>query len=146
MTASKNLINGMKPEFGNLDQIKILQKEENDLREQQEAEDWKKNATPGELWFDAFLNVDWTMGYLQTKIKEFEKFFGGRNPIEVMIDKVTGYDKSKIKAFLLILKEAYEELIKNFKIMEDDRAELYEGLLKKINEDLKGEYKKVKAT
>jgi hypothetical protein len=135
-----NLINGQKPEFRNLE----LQREENERREMQEAEDWYKNLSPQEKWFDAFVNVDWTMGAIQEKVKELTTFFNGRSPLDIMIDKSSGYDKGRIKGFLLYLKGAYEELIRNFKIMDDDRAELYQGLLEKINLDLKTNYKKIK--
>lgn len=145
MKTERNLINGQKPEFGNLAQIAILQAEQKEKEEKFDYEEWYKTLSADEKWFEAFTCVDWTMGAIQRTVEDLTKFFDGRSPLDVMIDKSTGYDKGKIKGFLLYLKEAYEELIRNFKIMEDDREELYKGLLKKINIYLKTEYKNVKA-
>jgi len=141
MKQQRNLINGQKPEFGNISQIAILQKEQ---REREEKAEWD-NMPADEKWFCCFVNVDCIMGMIQTKTKELERFFDGRSPIDVMFDKSTGYDKGKIKGFLLWLKEAYEALIDNFKIMGDDREDLYKGLLEKINVALKTEFKGVRA-
>lgn len=138
---NRNLINGQKPEFGNLEQIAILQAEQ---AERQAKKEWDE-MPQDEKWFCAFLNVGCTMGMIQSKVKELEQFFGGRSPIDVMVDKSTGYDRGKLKGFLLWIKDAYEVLIDNFKIMEDDREDLYKDLLKKVNLALKTEYKGVKA-
>lgn len=136
----------MKPEFGNLEQIKVLQKEENDRHEKSEYENWYKDLSPGAKAFDAFVNIDWAMGAIQETTKKVTALFNGRSPIEIMIDKSTGYDKGVLKGFLIFLEGAYEHLIKQFKIIGDDEQEIkYKELLKKIKVELKTEYKKVKA-
>lgn len=141
-----NLINGMKPEFGNLEQIKILQAEENKNREEKELADFYANMSPGARAFDAFVNVDWTMGFIKNMTEQITASFNGRSPIDIMIDKATGYDKGVLKWFLMQLKESYEHLIENFKVMGDEERENeFKGLLIKVKEALKGEYKKVKA-
>lgn len=141
-----NLINGMKPEFGNLEQIKILHAEESKKREEKELADFYANMSPGERAFDAFVNVDWTMWFIKNMTEQVTAHFNGRSPIAIMIDKAVGYDKGVLKWFLMQLKEAYGHLIENFKVMGDeDRETQYKELLVKINEALKDEYKNVNA-
>jgi len=141
----KNLINGQKPEFGNLEHIKVVQKEENDRREKKESEDFLKSLSPQARAFQAFVEVDFAIGIIQHLTKKITAHFNGRSPIEIMFDKGTGYDKGIIKWFLLKLQEAYEHMIPNFKLMgEEEREKEYKGLLDNINEALNGKYKKVK--
>lgn len=142
----ENLINGQKPEFGNLEQIKILQNEERERREAKEAIEFYKNMTPDERSFHAMVNVDMAMCSISEMVKELSDYFQKRSPIDIMIDKATGYGKGKIKTLMLKLKEAYEFVIPEMKLAGyKDMATEHTALLEKINTELKGEYKKVKA-
>lgn len=143
-----NLINGQKPEFGNLEQIKILQEEGREAREKAEFNSWYRDLSEGERYFYHFTNVDMAKGMIAADVKKIEKIYHGRSVIELMIDKSTLYDRALLKGFILRLKEGYEFLIDNFKKMGADGAEElkeYTKLLKNIDENLNGEFKNIKA-
>lgn len=142
---AKNLINGQKPEFGNIEQIKLLQKEERKIAEEKEAKMYRSQMNPMEKYIDDISNIDWIMMMISDKIKNVTEKLNGRSPIDIMIDKTTGYEKSILKDFLLFLKEGYKELIKLFKRIGDkERHAQYVELLAKINASLETEYKSVK--
>lgn len=138
----KNLINGQKPEFGNLEQIKILQKELKRIEEGKDSKNYRRQMNPTEKYIDDLSNIDWAMMVIDFKTKEVTDKLHGRSPIDAIIDKVTGYEKSILKDFLLTLKDGYKELVKLFKrIGDEERHAQYVELLKRINHQLKTEYK-----
>jgi|GEM_PF-4834089 hypothetical protein len=142
----KNLINGQKPEFGNLEQIKILQKEQQKIQDEKDSKDFYKNLPPLAKYIDDLASIDWIFMVIDLKKEEIKKKLNGRDPITTMIDKVTGYEKGLIKSFLLDLKEGYIELVKLFKrVDEKEQYEQYQKLLDAVKLGLKTEYKNVKA-
>lgn len=142
---SKNLINGMKPEFGNMEQIKVLQKAERAIEDEKETKNFYKNLPPSEKYIDDLASIDWVFMVIEINTKKITEKLSGRNPIDKMVDQATGYEKSLLKEFLTDLKAGYKELIKLFKRIDDtDRAEQYKKLLEKINTNLKTEYKDIK--
>lgn len=142
---NKNLINGKKPEFGNLEQIKVLQAKEREIEEEKEAKDFYNNLSADAKYCDDLFSIDWCFMVLDLNVEAIKKRLNGRDPITKMIDDCTGYEKALIKKFLLDLKEGYTELIKLFKRIDDEERETeYKSLLDKINATLKTEYKKVK--
>lgn len=144
---NSNLINGQKPEFGNVEQIRLLQKAERQIEDEKEYESLRKNMSPDEKQLDDEANIAWVFYCIDEMTKKVTARLGNRSPMDIIVDKATGYDKGVIKGFLTFLKDAYKELIKLLpKIGEDEQTEKYKALLEKIDIELKGDYKKVKAT
>lgn len=143
---SKNLINGMKPEFGNLAQIKLLQAEQKSVQDEVDYKTMRKNMNPLEKCLDSHANIGWSHFAIDNLKKLVQDKLKTKHPIEQMINKATGYDKGIIKAFLINLRGHFKELVKNYRyVVEDAAVEDYKNKIKEIDNALKTHLKDTKA-
>ena len=141
----KNLINGQKPEFGNLDQIKFLQSKERVISDDLEYKIMRKNMNPLEKAIDDLANIGWSHFAIDNLVKLVTEKLSGRSPMDIAIDKATGYEKGIIKGFIIILRGHYKELVKNYRRAGDEKAVCdYKELINKIDINLKGDFKDIK--
>lgn len=143
---TKNLINGMKAEFGNIEQIKTLQKEERRIQDEKDCKVMRLNISPLERAIDDEINLNWTYFFISNLTDMVKKKLSDRSPIDIMIDQATGYEKGIIKYFLTELYKAYQRLIKDLKRTgRSDEVENYTLLIKGIKYELKKDYKDIEA-
>lgn len=132
----------MKAEFGNLEQIKMLQKEAKGIETEKYNKTYRKNMSPLEKAIDDEANIGWSFFVIDNLIKGIKEKLSGRSPIDTMIDKATGHERAIIKEFLTNIRIAYKNLVRDFrKTGRDEQVEIYKGLIKKIDADLKTTYK-----
>lgn len=85
----------MKAEFGNLEQIKLLHKEQRNKADEAEAKKPKRYETPLQEFIDIESDLGWH--YFQiSNIAEHSKNDKPFSAIDKLIDNATGYSKAKL--------------------------------------------------
>ena len=82
----------MKAEFGNLEQIKMLQREQRDKEAEADSKRRKRYESPMEEFIDLEFDLGWHY-FAISKIQEDLNKSKPKNAIEIMIDIATGYSQ-----------------------------------------------------